>query len=112
MAYPLEALQRQSPLVDEVGGVPLVIVVAEDGKSVRAFDRRVEGRALEFFAKPDARPLRLVDSEGGSKWDFTGAAVSGPLAGKRLAKVAVLNDYWFDWKLYHPETGLYTLGDR
>lgn len=111
-AYPLDALQRQSPVVDEVGGVPLIVVVGEDGKSVRAFERRLDGRTLELFAKPDARPLRLVDSESGSEWDFAGAAVAGPLAGRRLTKVAVLNDYWFDWKLYHPETGLYTLGDR
>ena len=111
-AYPFDALVKQSPLVDEVGGVPLVVVVAEDGRSVRAFDRRVGGRALEFFGKPAATPLRLVDSATGSEWDFAGAAVAGPLAGNRLTKVAVLNDYWFDWKLYHPDTAVYLLGPR
>lgn len=111
-AYPFDALQKQGPVVDEVGGVPLLVVVAEDGKSVRAFERRVDGRALEFFAQPEARPLRLVDAETGSEWDFTGAAVAGPLAGRRLTRVAVLNDYWFDWKLYHPDTDVYMLGER
>jgi hypothetical protein len=111
-AYPFDALRRQSPVTDEVGGVPLVVVVAEDGKSVRAFERRVDGRAAEFFARPDSRPLRLVDAATGSEWDFTGAAVAGPHAGKRLTKIAVLNDYWFDWKLYHPDTDVYMLGER
>lgn len=111
-AYPFDALVKQSPVVDEVGGAPVLVVVGEDGKSVRAFDRRVDGRALEFYAKPGATPLRLVDSQTGSEWDFAGACVSGALAGRQLQKLAVLNDYWFDWKLYHPETEVYTLGAR
>jgi Protein of unknown function (DUF3179) len=109
-AYPFDALVKQSPVVDEVGGVPVVVVVGEDGKSVRAFDRRVDGRALEFYAKPGSAPLRLVDSQTGSEWDFAGTCLTGALAGRQLTKVVVLNDYWFDWQLYHPETEVYRLG--
>ena len=109
-AYPFAALRRQSPVLDTLGGVPLMLVVGEDGRSVRAFERRLEGRELHLFAKPDARPLRLVDSETGSEWSFTGDAVSGPLAGKKLAPVYALNDYWFDWQIYNPRTAVYTLG--
>jgi len=29
--------------------------------------------------------------------------------GKQLKKVFVLEDYWFDWRLYHPDTRLYDL---
>jgi len=32
--------------------------------------------------------------------------------GRQLQKVAVLNDYWFDWKTYHPSTAVYELGER
>jgi hypothetical protein len=38
--------------------------------------------------------------------------VAGPLAGKRLEKVVVLLDYWFDWRTYNPKTGVYKLGAR
>ena len=109
-AYPVDALARQNPVIDQVGDAPLLVLLAEDGKSVRVFDRRLEGRALEFFQRPDTR--ELVDAETGSVWDFTGAATSGPLAGRRLARIQPVKDYWFDWKKYHPETGVYLLGER
>jgi len=111
-AYPLDALLKQSPLIDDVGGTPIFIVVGDDRKSVRAYERTVDGRKLEFFAKHDVSSLRLIDAETGSEWDFTGRAISGSLAGKQLRKVPVLDDYWFDWKTYHPDTMIYQLGDR
>ena len=111
-AYPVTAVQKQSPLVDTVGKTPVVLVVAEDGKSVRAFDRAVDGRVLDLYAKPNAKPLTLVDAQTGSEWSFAGTATTGPLAGRSLAKVAFINDYWFDWKNYHPQTALYTVGTR
>jgi hypothetical protein len=111
-AFPMTELQRESPVVDEVGGVPLILVVGEDGRSVRAFERRVDGRELNLFRKPDVSPLRLIDSETGSEWDFAGQAVSGPLAGKKLGKVFVLKDYWFDWKAYNPGTTVFNQGIR
>jgi hypothetical protein len=111
-AYPLGALQKQSPIMDTVGGVPLLLVVGDDGQSVRAFEAAVEGDKVEFFVKPDARPLRMVDAATASEWDFEGQGVSGAHAGKRLRKLSILKDYWFDWKLYHPETAVYQLGAR
>jgi hypothetical protein len=110
-AYPLAALQRQSPVQDAVGGVPILLVVGEDGRSVRAFERTLDGRELTFFARPGA-PLRLVDAETGSEWSFSGEAAAGPLKGKRLAKVFGLKDYWFDWRTYNPETTVYALRPR
>jgi hypothetical protein len=92
--------------------VPLVLVAAEDGKSVRAFERTLDGRELELFARPGSSPLRLVDAATGSEWDFAGAAVAGPLAGNRLARVYLLKDYWFDWKIYNPGTSVYGRGPR
>ena len=111
-AYPFEALLKQSLILDDVGGVPVFVVLADDKRSVRAFERVVDGRKLEFFVKPNAASLTLVDAESGSEWDFTGRAISGSLSGKQLKKVAVLNDYWFDWKTYNPRTLIYELGSR
>jgi Protein of unknown function (DUF3179) len=105
-AYPLASLQRQSPVEDEVGAVPILLVVGEDGRSVRCFERTVDGRELHLFAKPGI-PLRLVDSETASAWSFAGEAVAGPLQGKRLARVQALKDYWFDWRTYNPETSIF-----
>jgi hypothetical protein len=111
-AYPFDALLKQSPIIDELGSVPIMIVMGDDHKSVRGFERTLDGRKLEFFRKPDVSPLRLVDAQTGSEWDFTGKAVGGPSVGKQLTKLALLNDYWFDWLTYNPGTTLYQLGDR
>jgi hypothetical protein len=115
-AYPVDDVRKQLLILDHLGGVPVFLTAGDDGKSVRAFERVVDGRTLEFFVKAGESPSPvaggLVDAETGSAWDFTGLAVSGPLAGKRLRKIPVLLDYWFDWKLYHPDTAHYALGAR
>ena len=111
-AYPFDALLKQSPIVDEIDGVPIVIVLGDDKKSVRAFESQIDGRKLELLQKPNVSPLRLVDAETASDWDFSGTAVSGPSTGKQLKKIPLLNDYWFDWKTYHRNTSLYQLGNR
>jgi Protein of unknown function (DUF3179) len=111
-AYPFAALERQSPILDQLGGIPIIVVLGEDKKSVRAFETKVDGRKLEFFIKPDSAVWRLVDAETTSEWDFTGKAVTGQLSGRQLKKIFVLNDYWFDWKAYNPKTSVYDLGGR
>ena len=109
VAYPLETLQKQSPIIDMVGSVPIVIVLGDDKRSVRAFERTVDGRRLEFFQKTDGSGVQLIDAETGSTWNFEGKGTAGPLSGRQLKKVFVLEDYWFDWRIYHPDTTICTL---
>ncbi len=119
-AYPVEALQKQQLILDEVGGSPIFVLIGEDQKSARAFERQLDGRTLEFFVVnqasqqqlPGGSSRQLIDAETGSIWDFTGHCQSGQLAGKQLKPIPVLKDYWFDWKIYHPKTSIYLLGDR
>jgi hypothetical protein len=106
-AYPLETIRRDAPILDTVGSTPVAVLLAGDGRSVRVFEARIDGATVELFAKTGEGPLRLVDAETGSEWDFTGRAISGPRAGARLVQLPALTDYWFDWKLYHPETTVY-----
>ena len=113
VAYPLPALQKQSPIMDMVGPAPIMIVLGDDKRSARAFERVVDGRRLEFFQKTTGQTdLQLVDAETGSTWNFEGKAIAGPLAGRQLKKVFVLEDYWFDWRIYHPDTTIYEIGPR
>jgi hypothetical protein len=104
-AYPMRSIDARVPIIDTLGGVPIVIVFADD-KSVRAFRRQLDGRTFEIFGSADA----LTDSTSGSQWDFTGTAVRGPQAGRQLEKIVVLRDYWFDWRTYHPDTAIYRAG--
>lgn len=111
-AYPMDDLKKQRVIVDDLGGTPLALVLGEDGQSVRAFDRRIEGKTLELFAKTDSTPVQIVDAETATTWDFAGGGIRGGLIGRQLNRIATLKDYWFDWKIYHPRTLVYTLGNR
>ena len=117
-AYPLEALQKQSPVIDTLGSVPVIVMLGEDNRSARAFERTLDGRTLEFFQKtetnraPAGPEPQLIDAETGSTWNFEGKAIAGPLAGRELKKLFVLEDYWFDWRIYHPDTSLYDIGPK
>jgi hypothetical protein len=108
-AYPFTVLQRQAPIVDFVGGVPVILLVGDDKKSVRVFDRSFHSQTLNLFAKPETVPLRLVDSNTATEWDFAGTGVDGPLKGEKLKPIYNLKDYWFDWKNYHPNSQSYGL---
>ena len=52
-AYPWESLVKQSPVIDHVGGTPILVVVAPDGKSFRTFISRLDGKDTEFFLKTE-----------------------------------------------------------
>ena len=103
-AYPLAGVNTAGVVLDEIAGTPIAIVRAPDGRSTRVFNRTVDGRALELIAKADESPFLLADVATGSEWSFAGEAVSGPLKGRRLERIPVLEEYWFDWKTYHPST--------
>jgi len=51
-AYPWDALVKQSPVIDHVNGMPVLVAVAPDGKSFRVFVSRIDGKDAEFFLKP------------------------------------------------------------
>ena len=61
-AYPFDGLVKQSLILDDVGGVPIFIVLGDDKRSVRAFEQTVEGRKLEFLVKPNTASLVMVDA--------------------------------------------------
>ncbi len=105
-AYPVQAIQKEATVIDQLGETPVLIVTGPDGKSIRAFVRRMDGASLEFFRKT-GEPWALIDSATSSEWNFQGCAVSGPASGECLQALDLLKDYWFDWRQYHPATTVY-----
>jgi Protein of unknown function (DUF3179) len=115
-AYPWETFAKQSPILDRVNGMPLLVVLGPDGKSFRAFIARIDGNDAEFFLNTEAiateqdknkKDWALLDTTTASQWNFQGCATSGPAHGKCLDRIPALKDYWFDWRNYHPETTVY-----
>ena len=109
-AYPMQQLLLENPIVDTLASRPILVVTGPDGRSVRAFERSMDGQTLDLYLESDGAAFRLVDAQSGSHWDFSGQAVAGPLTGKQLARIQTLKDYWFDWKLYNPQTLVYQAG--
>ena len=104
-AWPQHSVVTSGVWLDELAGVPLLLVTSTDGRSVRAFDRRADETTLTFVrAGIDTRSGVLLDLETLSEWDFQGKATKGELAGRQLARVELLLDYWFDWVKYNPKT--------
>lgn len=52
-AYPWETMQKQSPIMDRVNDMPILVVVGPDTKSFRVFKARIDGKDTEFFLKSE-----------------------------------------------------------
>ena len=107
-AYPLDSLPSRACLLDEVDRAPIAVFWYAATKTAVAFDRRVEGRKLTFYAdeiSPESAPFK--DKETGTRWTLAGRGVDGPLRGKELNWVSSIQCRWFAWSSEYPETQLY-----
>jgi uncharacterized protein DUF3179 len=70
------------------------------------FRADVDGRALTFdLAGLKGSNFVMRDLQTNSEWQqATGEAFTGPLRGKRLAKVPFLITTWGEWRARHPRT--------
>jgi hypothetical protein len=94
-----------------IGKVPIVLIVAEDGRSVRAFRRDRGEQTLELFRKTDTTPLTLCRlAEPAAHGTSPAKRHSGPMQGQSLERVQTLKDFWFDWKQYHAKSEVFSAG--
>ena len=115
VAYPFERLEAERVVHDRIAGEPVVtlwtpgaasaldaasIAQGRDVGATGVFDPVVDGRELRFEADGDA----FVDDATGSRWDVTGLAVAGPLAGTRLTPIPHDATLWFAWAAFRPDT--------
>jgi len=56
-AYPWDTLVKQSPVMDQIAGTPVLIAVAPDKKSFRVFVSRIDSKSAEFFLKGETDQL-------------------------------------------------------
>ena len=112
-AFPYEAVRREKLILDQVGSEPVLVVLGSDHESVRVFSRTLPGGGgvADFYRLDDGGSNEngglLVDSIGGSHWNFRGCAADGPLKGACLTVIDAIKDYWFDWREYNPETTVF-----
>jgi hypothetical protein len=65
-AYPWETMLKQSPIMDRVNGIPVLVAVGPDKKSFRVFVARVEGKDTEFFLKTEPAPAKAEEVKSAS----------------------------------------------
>lgn len=108
VAYPLQTLEKRPILNHQVGPTPVLVLLDASEDGGRAFSRLVGGQELTFRAGEGDRSEQIRDRETGSAWNpTTGEAVAGKLQGTRLDPVISLRAYWFAWRGFFPETGIW-----
>jgi hypothetical protein len=106
-AYPWRALKHAGNAVnDDVGGVSVVAWcdTAPDSSACCAFERRVDGRVVEFAARDGF----FVDSETDSRWTLEGLCVAGSREGTRLSPVPSVFERWFSWSSSRPHSSIFS----
>jgi hypothetical protein len=99
-AYPLPALARMGPVLNDVlGGIQIVVRCRPGTLQALAFHRRVGDRILVFGY---AEGRGVYDEQTGSVWNEMGEAISGPLAGTQLAYLKSGVGEWYEFAAYHP----------
>jgi uncharacterized protein DUF3179 len=104
-AYPLEALARIGPVLNDSLGAAEIVVRCRPGTlQALAFHRRVGDRVLLFAHSGTGA---VYDEQTGSVWNEMGEAVSGPLAGTRLVHLESGIEEWYAFAAYHPDTEIF-----
>lgn len=104
-AYPLQALARIGPVVnDSLGGAEIVLRCRPGTMQALAFHRRVGDRILVFAYSETGG---VHDEQTGSVWNEMGEAVAGPLAGTQLAYLESGVGEWYEFAAYHPDAEIF-----
>jgi hypothetical protein len=110
-AYPIQILIWHEIVNDTVAGTPVAVTFCPLCNTAIAFDRRLDGRTLEFGTTGNLRNSDLVmyDRQTESWWQqFGGAAVVGELSGKRLHQLPARIVAWSDFLRAHPDAPVLT----
>ena len=88
---------------DEVGDVPVVVIVRADGPTASAYLSNLDGQKRDFVLNMGV----LEEAKTGSQFDDAGRATSGPFAGTQLTPVPSRYSLWFSLAGSLPRIELY-----
>ena len=105
-AYPLQILIRHEIVNDVVGGEPITVTYCPLCNTTLAFDRRYDGKVLDFGTTGRLRHSDLVmyDRQTETWWQqATGEGIVGQYAGERLTFIPANVMSWRDVKEQLPD---------
>jgi hypothetical protein len=114
-AYPLRILTWHEIVNDEIGGVPVAVTYCPLCNSAIAFDRRIDGRVLEFGTTGKLRHSDMVmyDRQTETWWQqFMGEAIVGAMTGKRLKPIPARLESFANFKSRAPDGKVLVPSDR
>jgi Protein of unknown function (DUF3179) len=104
-AYPIQILVWHEIVNDSVGGVPVAVTFCPLCNTAIVFERRVDGKTLDFGTTGNLRSSDLVmyDRQTESWWQqFGGRALVGELTGTKLEQIAARIVAWREFEQQHP----------
>lgn len=103
-AYPWWVAKNFHVVDDVLGGEPVALAFCEQCSGAAAFKRTVDGRVLVFeVAGVYSGTIILRDRQTRSLWaPFSGRALEGPLAGRKLERLPLSATRWDEWTARHP----------
>jgi len=110
-AYPLRILNWHEVVNDQLEKEPVAITYCPLCGTGVAFDRRVNGKVLSFGVSGLLynNDVLLYDRQTGSLWSqLMAQAISGPMKGQHLTRLAVTHSTWADWRKNHTATQVLT----
>jgi hypothetical protein len=105
-AYPVQILMWHEIVNDTVGGIPVAVTYCPLCNSALAYDRRVDGKVVEFGTSGSLWNSALVmyDRQTETLWShFTGQAIVGELTGTELETYPVATVPWGVWRDTNPD---------
>ncbi|MCP3855643.1 MAG: DUF3179 domain-containing protein [Actinomycetia bacterium] len=106
VAYPFRILGHHELANDTIGDTPVSLVFCTLCRTALLFDRRVEGRVLDFQTSgllTNSNKI-MVDNQTDTLWSHLLAkGISGPLKGIELDQHPVEATTWADWAEANPD---------
>ncbi|MFQ5625479.1 MAG: DUF3179 domain-containing protein [Methyloligellaceae bacterium] len=105
-AYPLRILIWHEIVNDKIGGTPVTVTYCPLCNSAIVFDRRLDGRLLDFGTTGKLRNSDLVmyDRQTESWWQqFIGTGIVGEYTGKELKTIPARLESFDNFKARHPK---------
>jgi len=105
--YPLQILVWHEIVNDEIAGDPILITYCPLCGSGIAYERTIDGEAVEFGTSGKLYNSNLVmyDRKTDTYWSqIDGQAIVGELTGRELTEISIDTVVWRDWKTAHPDS--------
>ena len=107
-AYPVDVLQRERVVNDEVGGAEVVVISSSASPDARVYARDGRRFVLPTGGTPAVGLPTLLTESDGAEWQVTeDALVNTADASQTLPRLPSHYAFWFGWYAFRPDTLVY-----